>query len=352
MTLNLQELAAFLSSKGMPCELDGDGSVAVSSVATLEDADEGQISFLSNPKYEKDLLTTRASAVLVRPDVNVPRRMNLLRTADPYAAVTFAIVRLHGYRRHPRWGRSPLAYIDPSARIGQNANIAPGVYIDEGVVIGDNATIYPGVYLARGCRIGDDVILYPNVVIYDGCVLGDRVTVHANSVIGEDGLGYAPVGEKWIKIPQIGNAVLGDDVEIGAACTIDRATLGSTVVGAGTKFSDLIAIGHGTKIGENCMFVAQVGVAGSVHVGNHVTLAGQAGVVGHIVIGDNAVIGAKAGVTNNVEPGATVLGQPAVPINECKRQVAIVQKLPELKNEVRHLRREVDRIKREMEEKR
>lgn len=349
MTLTLEELARFLGSVGIPCEVHGDASVAVSSVATLEEARAGQISFLSNPKYEKELATTQASAVLVRPEISLDRQMNLLRTPDPYAAVTAAIVRLHGYRRHPAWGLSGGAFIAPTASIGSGANVGPGVYIDDDVIIGDNATVYPGVYIARGCRIGHDVTLFPNVVIYDHCVLGDRVTIHAGTVVGEDGLGYAPVNDKWVKIPQIGNCVLGDDVEIGSNCTIDRATLGSTLIGAGTKFSNLVAIGHGTKVGEDCMFVAQVGVAGSVHVGRHVTMAGQAGIVGHIVIGDNATIGAKAGVTNNVEPGVTMLGQPAVPISDCRRQVAIVQKLPELKNEIRRLRREVDLLKKELE---
>lgn len=344
MGLTLKQLTEFFASHHLPCEIDGDGSTVVSSVATLEDAREGQISFLSNPKYEKELSTTQASAVLVRPDLKVSRKMNLLRTPDPYAAVTAAIVRLHGYRRHPQWGRSPQACIHASAVIGEKANIAAGVSIDENVRIGRNATIYPGVYIARDCRIGDDVVIMPNVVIYEGCVLGNRVAVHAGSIIGEDGLGYAPVKDKWIKIPQIGNVIVGDDVEIGANCTIDRATLGSSVIGNGTKFSNLIAIGHGTKIGEDCLFVAQVGVAGSVTVGRHVTMAGQAGIVGHISIGDNAVIGAKAGVTNDVDAGLTMLGQPAVPINECKRQVAVVQRLPELKNEIKRLRRDLDRL--------
>jgi UDP-3-O-[3-hydroxymyristoyl] glucosamine N-acyltransferase len=349
MTLTLAELAEYLASVGIPCEVDGDRSVTISSVATLEEARPGQISFLSNPRYERDLASTQASAVLVRPDVVAPRAMNLMRASDPYAAVTAAMVRLHGYRRHPAWGRSTRASIAPTAVIGENANIGPGVFIDEDVRIGDNATIYPGVYIARGCRIGHQVTLFPNVVIYEECLLGDRVTIHAGSVIGEDGLGYAPVGEKWVKIPQIGNAVLGDDVEIGANCTIDRATLGSTVLGSGTKFSNLIAIGHGTKVGEDCMLVAQVGIAGSVHVGRHVTMAGQAGVVGHIVIGDDAKIGAKAGVTNNVEAGATMLGQPAIPINDCKRQIAIIQRLPELKSEIRRLSRELERLKKKVE---
>jgi UDP-3-O-[3-hydroxymyristoyl] glucosamine N-acyltransferase len=350
MALTLTELTDFLAGHHIPCDVDGDGSVVVSSVATLEEAGEGQLSFLSNPRYEKDLSTTRASAVLVRPDVRAPRRMNLLRTVDPYAAVTAAIVRLHGYRRHPRWGISPQACIADSAAVGPNPNIAPGVSIDEEARIGRNVTLYPGVYIARGCRLGDDVTLFPNVVVYEDCVLGDRVTIHAGTIIGEDGLGYAPVNDKWVKIPQIGNVVIGNDVEIGANCTVDRATLGSTMVGNGTKFSNLIAIGHGTKIGEDCLFVAQVGIAGSVSVGRHVTMAGQAGVVGHIAIGENAVIGAKAGVTNDVEPGLTMLGQPAVPINDCKRQMAVVQRLPELKNEIKRLRRDLDRLMKQMGE--
>jgi UDP-3-O-[3-hydroxymyristoyl] glucosamine N-acyltransferase len=344
MGLTLTQLIEFFASHQIPCDMDGDGSVVVSSVATLEDAREGQVSFLSNPKYEKDLTTTQASAVLVRPDIKVSRKMNLLRTPDPYAAVTAAIVRLHGYRRHPQWGRSKKAEIHASVVVGEDASIAPGAHIDENVRIGRNATIYPGVYVARGCKIGDDVVLMPNVVLYEDCILGDRVTIHAGSIIGEDGLGYAPIKDKWIKIPQIGNVIIGDDVEIGANCTIDRATLGSSVIGSGTKFSNLIAIGHGTKISEDCLFVAQVGIAGSVNVGRHVTMAGQAGVVGHITIGDNAVIGAKAGVTNDVEPGLTMLGQPAVPISDCKRQVAVVQRLPELKNEIKRLRRDLDRL--------
>lgn len=348
MALTLTELADFMASQGMPCEIEGDASARVSSVATLDQAREGQLSFLSNPRYERELATTGASAVLVRPDLEISRRINLMRTWDPYAAMTAAIVKLHGYRHHPLWGLSDGACVAASARIGRNPNIAPGVHIDEDAVIGDDATIYPGVYIARQCRIGNRVTLFPNVVIYDGSVLGDRVTVHAGTVIGEDGLGYAPVNNKWVKIPQIGNAVIGDDVEIGANCTIDRATLGSTVISSGTKFSNLVAIGHGTRIGEDCLFVAQVGLAGSVVVGRHVTIAGQAGVVGHVTIGDNATIGAKAGVSNNVEANTTVLGQPAVPINECKRQVAVVQRLPHMKDEIRRLRRELEDLKRKI----
>ncbi|UCD27883.1 MAG: UDP-3-O-(3-hydroxymyristoyl)glucosamine N-acyltransferase [Planctomycetota bacterium] len=349
MGLTLKELTEYLATVGFECQIEGDASAIVSSVATLEDAGQGQISFLSNPKYENQLAATKATAVLVKPEIKVSRKMNLLRTADPYAAVTAAIVKLHGYRKHPQWGVSDQATIDVSATIGANVNIGPGAHIGGKVSIGDNAVIYPGVYIACRCRIGSNVTLFPNVVIYEDCILGDRVTIHAGTVIGEDGLGYAPVNEKWVKIPQVGNVVIGDDVEIGANCTIDRATLGSTIINSGTKFSNLIAIGHGTKVGEDCLFVAQVGIAGSVNVGKHVTMAGQAGVVGHINIGDNATVGAKAGVSNSVEPGITVLGQPAVPINDCRRQVAVIQKLPELKDEIRRLRQDLDRLNTQIE---
>jgi UDP-3-O-[3-hydroxymyristoyl] glucosamine N-acyltransferase len=342
MQATLAQLCETLSKHGMEPELIGAPHQVIHSVNTLEDAGEGQISFLSNPKYEKLLAETRASAVVLEPNVVAPEHLALLRVADPYAAITALIVELHGYRQHHR--PAPLSsctHIAQSARIGKNAAIHPGVTIDEDSVIGDNAVIYPGCYVGPRCRIGDDLLLYPNEVVYDDTVIGDRVTIHAGTVIGEDGLGYAPVGERWVKIPQIGHVEIGNDVEIGACCTIDRATLGKTTIGSGTKFSNLIAIGHGTQIGENCLLVAQVGLAGSVTVGTHVTMAGQAGVVGHIRIGDNATIGAKAGVTNSVPPGETVLGAPAIPITEMKRQLVHIQRLPELKQQVKQLQKQI-----------
>lgn len=351
MAKTLAELASWLTARGLPSCVDGDGAVVITAVNTLEDGGAGEISFLANPKYERTVGETRATAVVVKDDFVAPRPLNLLRTKDPYAAITMLIVEIHGYRKHPHWGTHPHASIAKSARIADGANIGPGACIDDDVEIGRRATIYPGCYIARGCRIGDDVVLYPNVVLYDGTILGHRVAIHAGSIIGEDGLGYAPLNGKWIKIPQVGRVVVADDVEIGANCTIDRATLGQTVVGAGSKFSNLIAIGHGAKIGADCMFVAQVGVAGSVTVGQRVTMAGQAGVVGHVTIGDNATIAAKAGVTNDVDPGVTVLGAPAVPIQKCKRQFALIQHLPELKRKVKSLEEEVAALRKLLSQK-
>lgn len=325
----------------MAPELIGDSQCAIRGVATLEDATTGDVAFLSNPKYEKVLQSTAASAVVIKPDIAAPSHLHRICVADPYAAITVLIVELHGYRKHRRFPTHSESFIHPSARIGGGATIYPGATIDEDVEIGDQATIYPGCYIGPRSRIGNQLLLYPNVVIYDDTRIGDRVTIHAGTVIGEDGLGYAPVGGRWIKIPQIGWVEIGDDVEIGANCTIDRATLGRTKIGSGTKFSNLIAVGHGTQIGEHCLFVAQVGLAGSVTVGHHVTMAGQAGVVGHIRVGDNATIGAKAGVTNNVPDGQTVLGQPAIPIRDMRRQVVLVGRLPEMNETIKQLEKRI-----------
>jgi len=347
----LAELCATLERHGLKPQLRGDARRPIRGVATLEDAGAGEVSFLSNPKYEKALRTTRASAVVLKPHVEAPDHLDLIRVDDPYAAITMLTVELHGYRQHrPVRADAGPPNIAPSARIGEKAVIHPGVTIEEEVVIGDNAVVYPGCYIGPRCRIGDSLLLYPNVVIYEGTIIGHRVTIHAGTVIGNDGLGYAPVNGKWVKIPQIGIVEIGDDVEIGANCAIDRATLGRTKIGSGTKFSNLIAIGHGTQVGEHCLFVAQVGVAGSVNVGHHVTMAGQAGVVGHVRIGDHATIAAQAGVTNNVADGETVLGSPANPIRDMRRQLACLARLPELNETVKRLEKQIMELERRLAE--
>lgn len=347
--IRLSELCTVLNSKGFQARLDGEDCL-IRACNTLDDAGPGELSFLSNPKYAASLAKTRASAVIVRDDAVVPAGMSAIRCDDPYACITVAIIVIHGHRRHPRWNIHSEAKIDPSARIGKNPNIAAGVTIAADVTIGDDCVIYPGCYIADGVRIGNECTLYPNVVIYDHCLLGDRVTVHAGSIIGQDGLGYAPYGEKWIKIPQIGRTIIGDDVEIGANCAIDRATLGATEVGAGTKFGNCVVIGHGTKIGPDCLFVGQVGVAGSTTIGRHVTLAGQVGVAGHLTIGDNARVGAQAGIAGDVPPGEDMLGSPAIPIENARRSMYAVQKLPEWIRRIKELEREVKALREQQKE--
>jgi len=347
--MRLSQLCAVMVENGLKATVEGEDRV-VTGVNTLDDAGGGDLSFVSNPKYLRALQSTSAAAVVVGDGVTPPNGLPIIRCADPYAAVTVAIVVLHGYRKHPQWGLSDRAFIHPTAKLGADPNVAGGATIAAKVTMGDHCTVYPGCYVADGVRIGHGCTLYPNVVIYDHCVLGDRVTIHAGSVIGEDGLGYAPRDKKWFKIPQIGRAVLGDDVEIGANCTIDRATLGQTEIGDGTKFGNLIVIGHGTKIGADCLFVGQVGVAGSVTVGRHVTLAGQVGVAGHLTIGDGVRAGGRAGISGDVEPGAEVLGSPAVPIERAKRSFFALQKLPEWIQRIKDLEREVAALREKLGE--
>lgn len=342
--IRLSELCQALESKGFKARLDGEDR-PVRACNTLDDARAGELSFLSNPKYAASLGRTQASAVVVRHDVAVPEHLSAVRCDDPYACITVAIIVIHGHRKHPSWNIDAGARVSPSARIGKNPNIAGGVTIAADVSVGDNCVIYPGCYLADGARVGNDCTLYPNVVVYDHCVLGDRVTIHAGSVVGQDGLGYAPYQDKWVKIPQIGRTIIGDDVEIGANCSIDRATLGVTEIGAGSKFGNCVVIGHGTKVGPDCLFVGQVGLAGSVTVGRHVTLAGQVGVAGHLTIGDNARVGAQAGIAGDVAPGEDMLGSPAIPIENARRSMYAVQKLPEWIKRIKELEREVKELR-------
>ncbi len=340
----LSELCKICSDNGFETTLDGP-DMTVRAVNTLEDASEGEVSFLSNPKYISSLATTKAAAVVAQDGVDMPDGVSALRCKDPYAAITMAIITLHGYRKHPKWGVSEKAYIEPSAKIGRDANIAPGATVAADVVIGDGCTIYPGCYVGDRVRVGHECILYPNVVVYDDCVLGNRVTIHSGSVIGEDGLGYAPYEDKWIKIPQAGYAVIGDDVEIGANCAIDRATLGRTEIGSGTKFGNVIVIGHGTKVGPDCMFVGLIGVAGSAKIGKHVTIAGQSGVGGHITVGDDVSVAGQSGVQHDVEAGMKVFGFPAEEIGKARRSVMAVRKLPDWIKRVKQLEKELAQLR-------
>lgn len=340
----LSDLCLLLNKNGLSVQLEGP-DIHVLAANTLEDAREGEITFLSNPKYLSKLQSTKAAAVIIGDGVDRPQTLSAIRCTDPYAAITGAIIALHGYRKHPLWGLSKGAMVDPTAKLGKNANIAAGATVCRGATLGDNCTLYPGSYVGDGAHIGDDCILFPNTVVYDGCKIGNRVTIHAGSVVGQDGLGYAPIGDKWLKIPQVGRVEIGDDVEIGANCAIDRATLGRTEVGTGTKFGNVIVIGHGSKIGPDCMFVGLVGVAGSVTVGRHVTVAGQVGIAGHITIGDEVMVGAQAGIVSSIEPGTKVLGSPAMPADDAKRMLLAMQKLPDWIKRIKELEREVSTLR-------
>ena len=338
--MTLQELAALVDG-----ELLGDGGKIVSGVATLEDAGEDEISFLANQKYAAHIETTRAAAVIVGKDY-AGAQQNLIRCGDPYFAYREAMVAFYGFRRPTFEGISEMASIAPSASVASGVTVAPFVTISADATIETGTVLYPGVFVAPRSRIGRDCVLYPNVTLYDGTILGDRVIIHAGSSIGQDGFGYAPHKDpngviRHEKIPPAGWVELGSDVEIGACCVIERATMGSTVIGEGTKFADVVAIGHGTKIGKHCLFVSQCGIAGSTIVGNYCVFAGQAGVVGHIRIGDGARIGAQSGVSGDLEPGMEVLGSPAIPLPDARRAMVAATRLPELRNQIKRLTREM-----------
>ncbi len=238
----------------------------------------------------------------------------------------------------PPRGIDPLASIDPTATIGVEPSIHPFAVIAEGCVVGARCRIHSGVVIGRSCRIGDDVVLYPNVVLYDGTILGDRVMVHANSVLGADGFGYRTHDGRHVKVPQLGHVEIGDDVEIGACTTIDRGTFQATRIGAGTKIDNLVQIGHNCAVGRHNLLVSQMGMAGSSTTGNYVVVAGQVGIVGHVRIGDQVMIGAQAGVTKDVPAGQQMLGSPATPVSEQKRILVTLERLPEIRRDIRRIK--------------
>ena len=315
--MRLSELAGQIGA-----ELVGDGDVEIASIASLEEAGPGQLSFLSNGRYAKEFAQSRAAAVIVGKDVKSDRS-GLLRCDDPYYAFCQAMLLLHGQRRHAHAGIHPGAHVDPSATLG------------------DGCVVYPGAYVGPRVRLGRECILYPNVTIYDDCVVGDRVIIHAGTVIGVDGFGYATHKGVHHKIPQPANVTIGDDVEIGANCTIARGALNSTTIGAGTKLDGLVMIGHGATLGRGCIVVAQVAIAGSVTIGNYVVIGGQAAIAGHLTIGDQAQLAGRCAVMTDVEPKATMVGMPAMPQTHARRVYAHFTRLPEIVDRVKELEKRV-----------
>lgn len=321
----------------------GNPDVTIRSAATLGRASEGDISFLTNRKYAKQLSSTKASAVIVGKDAQ-EAKVPLLVAEDPYYAFMQIMVLLHGHRKHKKAGISAKASIADTAKIGTDCHIHDFVVVEDGATIKDGCIIYPGVYIGQDVQIGSDSVVHPNVVIYDGCKIGNRVTINANSTIGEDGFGYATHKGVHHKIPQAGSVVIEDDVEIGACCGIEGGTLSDTIIGHGSKLGDTVTIGHGTRIGPHCLLVAQVGIAGSTTMGHHCVAGGQAGIVGHINIGNNVTIAAQAGVINNVPDKKVILGAPAIEASVGRRAYSMIQYLPEMRQSIRELQGQIEQI--------
>jgi UDP-3-O-[3-hydroxymyristoyl] glucosamine N-acyltransferase len=322
--------------------VEGDGSRIVEGAAGLDEATHGQISFFHNVKYVSSLEKTQAGVVLIPEKTNgtkLPEGKTFIRVGNPQWAFAQVLGLLDkGRKRHPE-GIHPRADVHATAKIGAGVALSAGVVIEAGAEIGDGSILYPGCYVGQDAKVGAKCLLYPNVVLREDTVVGARAIIHAGTVIGADGYGFATQDGRHHKIPQIGRVVIEDDVEIGANVTIDRATVGETRIGAGTKIDNLVHIAHNVQVGRDCLIVAQVGVSGSTKIGNRVTLAGQVGIVGHLTIGDGAVIAAQSGIMNDVEPGAVLFGSPARPHREAMKLQAIFGKLPEIYEAMKRLRK-------------
>ena len=317
----------------------GDAGLPISGIAPIQEARPGQITFITNPRYRGQISVTNASAVIVGDD-RLPESTGgpqaFLHVDDPYFAMCQVVRHFHD-RPYQATGISPQAAIGDEVSIGRDPSIYPFAVIDRKAVIGDRVAIYPGCFIGRGTVIGDDSIIYPNVTIREEVQIGRRVIIHSGSVIGSDGFGYAPHAGEHQKIPQVGIVVIEDDVELGANVTIDRAALGRTVIGRGTKVDNLVQIAHNVRVGERSIIVAQAGISGSTSIGRGVILAGQVGVVGHVSIGDGVRIGAQSGVSKDVPSGKDVSGSPAVPHRQWLATQATLAYLPEMRKRLHHL---------------
>lgn len=337
--MKLSQIAQIVSG-----ELDGE-DIEISGISTLKSAKNGEISFLSNTRYAKLISETQASAIIVDKKYEKQANLSFVRTDDPYLAALITVKIFHPHPEPRIIGISESAHVSNSAVVGADAGISPGAVIGDDVKIGDRVQIGANAVIEKGVEVGDDSIIHSNAVIRHSCVIGKRVVIHPGAVIGAEGFGFAPVGGKFEKIPQVGNVVIEDDADIGANTCIDRAFLGSTIIGKGVKLDNLLQIAHNVEIGAHTVIAAQTGISGSTVVGSGVMMGGQVGIVGHIEIGDGAKIGAQSGITKSVPPGITVFGYPAKPIMESKRIEASLRKLPDIPKRFKELEKMIEELK-------
>lgn len=333
--MRLSELTSLLGGRliGADREIKG--------VATVEEAGPDDLSFLANPKYKAKALASQAGALIVAEEL--PGSFSQIIAANPYLAFTQALTILNPVRK-PQPGIAAGAHVCAGAMIDPSASVMAGAYIGEGATIAADVIIWPGCFVGDGAQVGARTVLNPNVTVYHGCQLGADCIVHAGVVIGSDGFGFVWDGQQHRKIPQVGVVIVGNNVEIGANCTVDRAALSQTVIGDGTKIDNLVQVAHNVVIGDNCLLVAQCGIAGSTKLGKNVTIAGQAGVLGHITLGDWCVASAKSGVAGDLEAGKVVSGYPAFEHRRWLRAQQSFKDLPDLLKRIRELERKVDEL--------
>jgi len=343
MEFTAATIAGFL--KG---EIEGDPNTVVNNIAKIEEGFRGALSFLANPKYEHYIYSTRSSIVLVNRSFVPTAKIDatLIRVDNSYEAFA-SLLRLVDQSRPRKKGIHPSAVIEPSAIIGADVYIGAYACIGENCTISDGCSVYPHVYLGDNVRVGKKSTLFAGVKIYHECIVGEECTIHAGTVIGSDGFGFAPQSEtEFMKIPQLGNVIIEDHVEIGANVAIDRATMGSTIIRKGAKLDNLIQIGHNVEIGENTVMAGQTGIAGSTKVGKNCMFGGQVGIAGHIKIADGTKIGAQAGILGDVKnENTTLLGSPAIDPKDFLKSSVIFRRLPDLQSRVSNLEKEVKSLK-------
>jgi UDP-3-O-[3-hydroxymyristoyl] glucosamine N-acyltransferase len=343
MQFTAAQIAMLINGK-----VEGNPETPVHSFGKIEEAQQGQLSFLANPKYEEYLYRTQASLIIINEsqELKEPVNATLIRVADAYSAFAILLSKYQEMVKQKLTGIQEPSYISKSAKVGQQVFVGAFSYIGDNVVLGDNVKIYPNVFLGDNVKINDNTVIHPGVKIYHDCVIGKSVTVHAGTVIGSDGFGFAPQADgSFKKVPQIGNVVVEDFVEIGANATIDRATIGSTVIKSGAKLDNLIQIAHNVEIGNNTVIAAQAGVSGSTKIGNNVMIGGQAGIVGHIQIADGSKINAQSGVSKSIKtPNAAVTGSPAFEYTSALRSQAVSRKLPDLEKRIKELEKLVQQL--------
>ena len=344
MEFTAKQIAAFLQG-----EIVGNENATVHTFAQIEEGVPGAISFLSNPKYTPYIYDTQASIVLVNKDF-VPEhevKATLIKVDNAYDCLA-RLLTLYEQSKPKKTGIDPLAFIAPTAQVGKDVWIAPFAYVGEHAVVGDRTRIYPHATVDDGAHIGEDCTLYAGATVYHDCRIGNRCILHAGSVVGADGFGFAPTPQGYEKIPQIGIAILEDDVEIGANTCIDRATMGTTIVHRGVKLDNLVQIAHNDEIGANTVMAAQAGVAGSTKVGEWCMFGGQVGVAGHIHIGDRVVFGAQSGVPSSVKSDQRLIGAPPMEEKPFFKSSAIFRKLPDMYFELNALRKELNELKKQL----
>jgi UDP-3-O-[3-hydroxymyristoyl] glucosamine N-acyltransferase len=346
MKFTANQIAELINGK-----IEGDPDVAVSSFGKLEEATEGQLAFLANPKYEEFLYTTKASIIIINTTLELEKKLSatLIRVPDAYSSFAVILTAYSQMAKANLTGIQHPSFIAPSAKLGENIFVGAFTYLGNNVVIGNNVKLYPQVYLGDNVTIGDDSILYPGVKIHHDCKIGNSVSIHAGSVIGGDGFGFAPQNDgSFKKVPQIGNVVVENNVEIGANTAIDRATIGSTIIKAGAKLDNLIQIAHNVEIGMNTVIAAQSGVSGSTKIGKNVMIGGQAGIVGHIQIADGSKINAQSGVAKSIKtPNTAVTGSPAYDYALSLRSQILSRNLPEMEKRIKELEKMVERLNKE-----